>query len=138
MKKRYGFISAEAVAKGSGTALYRTPYGGFVEVHTITDDPTGAGYKWPDAIFLGEVTEYIGAGRVGKDQEIVGGLSRFDTLSLLDTLSRLIEAHAEYNGSNAEEILLRLNANRDFSWDDAYCQRLADAVQKRIEKRRRA
>lgn len=136
MKKRYAFISATAVEKGSGTVLYRTPNGGFVEAHTITSDPAGALYKWPDAHSLGEVTEYIGVGRVGKGQEIVDGLSRFDLLPLLDTLSRVIGALAEYNGSNAEEILLRLGADRDFGWDDDYCRRLADEVQKRTAKRR--
>jgi len=54
---RFGMFSEKAAAI-YGTHIWRKPDGGEIEITGALDDPdpTTAGYLWPDAVFVGEVT----------------------------------------------------------------------------------
>lgn len=58
-KIRYGFFSQAAVDSGCGSAEYKTPDGKLVEVTCVSSKRDDQDYRWPDKVFVGEVTEFV-------------------------------------------------------------------------------
>lgn len=68
--KNYAAYSCAAAQAGCGTVVYRKPDGTEVEVSSVsTNDPFCSDFKWEDKILLGEVAEWVRAGR----KEDLGG-----------------------------------------------------------------
>jgi hypothetical protein len=65
-KKKYGLYS-EAAAEKFGTVIYSTPTRKKIEVTCITECKHNweKDYKWSDAKFIGQVTNFMGTGRKG-------------------------------------------------------------------------
>jgi len=62
-RKWYGFRSEASIAQGLGSSLYNLADGTVVEVTCVSEDPTGATYKWKDKVAVGEVVAYVSPGQ---------------------------------------------------------------------------
>lgn len=71
MKKTLHAWWSEQMAKVvANTAIYATPDGREIEVCQVTETPEHH-TQWPDIVYLGEVTCWIGDGRVNPQSVVV-------------------------------------------------------------------
>lgn len=56
-----------------GTIIYAMPGGGTVEVTAVNEDPNYCPehYIWDDAIYVGEVSDFVSKGRIGSHAQLV-------------------------------------------------------------------